>query len=121
MSDGKAPKKEFLMNISSGGICFQSRAKIPIDTKLEIIIPIRKPEFEAEGIVAWCENTIKGFWEIGMEFTSIQSEYRVRMIERICNIEKYRMEVFRKENRKLTGGEAALEWIKKFAGNDEET
>ncbi len=37
------------------------------------------------------------------------------MIEQVCYIEQYRKEVLKKEGRKLSGEEAAMEWVEKYA------
>jgi hypothetical protein len=40
----------------------------------------------------------------------------VRMIEQLCYIDHYKQSVELNEGRTLTGEEAAMEWIEKFAG-----
>ena len=41
--------------------------------------------------------------------------FRARMVEQVCHIEQYKHQVLKKEGRKLSGEEAALEWIQKYA------
>ena len=37
------------------------------------------------------------------------------MVEQICHIEQYKQDVFEKDGRRLSGEQAALEWIEKYA------
>jgi hypothetical protein len=39
----------------------------------------------------------------------------MRMVEQVCHIEQYKKELFEDEGRALTGEQAAMEWIKRFA------
>ena len=54
---------------------------------------------------------------MGVKFTEEETAYAVRMVEQLCYIEHYRQNVLQSEGRELSGEEAALEWIEKFAGN----
>lgn len=106
--------KEYLKNIGHGGLCFVSKDSIKIGTTIRIKIQIRKPAFEADGIVTWCHK-INERYEIGVTFNDEHIEFGVRMVEQICYIEHYKREVLLKEGRILNGKEAALEWVKKEA------
>jgi len=105
---------EFLKNISEGGLCFQSKSYIEISAVIIIHIPIRTPPFEEKGMVLWCSQSDE-MYDVGVQFKDISSEFRVRMIEQICQIEHYKNEILRIKGRKLTGKEAASEWIAKYA------
>ena len=39
----------------------------------------------------------------------------MRMVEQVCHIEHWKKEIREKEGRELTGEQAAMEWIKKYA------
>ena len=52
---------------------------------------------------------------MGVELLEKEEAFRTRMIEQICHIEHYKNEVYKTEGRELSGEEAALEWINKFA------
>ena len=107
--------KEYLSNISTGGLCFKSKVRIEENSIIDIKIPLTKPIFEARGKVVWCRKT-GGSYEVGVEFIDRNDAFRVRMVEQVCYIQRYKDEIFAKEGRSLTGTEAALEWINKFAG-----
>ena len=103
-------------NISEGGLCFQTERNIDLTSRVRIKISITKPIFEAIGVVAWCQS-VDGHYDIGIQFTDTQTEFKIRMVEQICHIEEYREHVQKKEGRKLSGEEAAREWIEKYAGD----
>ena len=109
-----AHEKNFLKNISEGGLSFQSTVCIEPGAMIHITIPLRDPVFETEGIVVWCRES-EGQFEVGVQFKDPSSEFRVRMIEQVCQIEHYKTEILNKEGRKLTSAEAAREWIAKYA------
>ncbi len=114
LSEVVAHQKDYLINISEGGISFQSGTYIEAGSVVNIRIPLREPVFEEKGIVKWCRKT-KSRFEIGVLFRDVSSEFRLRMVEQVCHIEHYKKEILEKEGRKLTGEEAAVEWIRKYA------
>ena len=81
---------------------------------IHIQISIRKPVFEANGIVVWCRRA-NGHYDVGVSFRDTHTEFGVRMVEQVCYIEQYKKEVLEKEGRVLSGEEAAFEWIEKHA------
>ena len=107
-------EKDYLKDISEGGLSFQSAVCIDTGAKIHIRIPLREPVFETEGIVIWCRKSDNQY-EVGMQFVDPSSEYRVRMVEQVAHIEHYKAEVLKNEGRHLTGAEAAKEWIAKYA------
>lgn len=106
--------REMLTNYSEGGLCFVSEIKIEPGTEIHIAIPITPPHFHATGIVVWCHEE-NGNYLIGVKFTEEETAYAVRMVEQLCYIEHYKQNVKQSEGRNLTGEEAALEWIDKYA------
>ena len=110
VEDPSFRRKEYLNNISEGGLSFRSNSKINEGTVLSLRFPVFHPPVRAEGIVVWCEKTNRHF-DVGVKFTDLENAFRIRMVEQICYIEHYKHEVFQKEGRTLWGEEAALEWI----------
>jgi PilZ domain len=106
--------EENLRNIGHGGLSFTSKKPIEIGTTIHIRIPIRKPAFEAKGIVSWCHKE-NDCYEVGVSFATEHTEFRVRMVEQVCYIEHYKKEILEKEDRFLSGKEAAEEWVSKNA------
>ena len=107
-------QKEYLKNISIGGLCFRSNKYLEKGATVLIRIPLTKPIFKETGIIVWC-NKRNAHYDVGVQFTDEGTGFRVRMIEQICYIEQYKHEVFEKEGRRLSGEEAAVEWINKYA------
>ena len=109
-----ADQKESLKNISIGGLCFESQRYIEQGTVLSIQIPLTTPAFEEQGVVIWCQPG-SGHYDVGVQFMNEDTSFRVRMVEQVCYIEHYKHKVLAKEGRKLSGEEAAVEWITKYA------
>lgn len=109
-------KKEYMKNISFGGLCFRTNKSIEPETILILRVPSINPDFEATGKVVWCLE-YKDYVEVGIEFIEKNDAFRIRLIEQICYIKKYKREIFKKEGRELTDEEAAIEWTSKFAGD----
>ena len=107
--------REVLTNYSEGGLCFLADALIEPGTEIHIAIPITPPQFHATGVVVWCRKE-ENCYLVGVKFTEEETAYAVRMVEQLCYIEHYKQTVKTKEGRALSGEEAALEWIEKFAG-----
>lgn len=111
-----------LVNLSHGGIAFHSLTKLLEGQYVDITISCVQPEFSARGLVKWCNKDDTGF-DVGVEFIDPNDEFRARMVEQVCHIEHYKKEVMENEGRNLTGEQAAMEWIERFAsvfpGNDE--
>jgi hypothetical protein len=54
-------------------------------------------------------------YEIGVAFEDSLDAFRIRMVEQVCQIERYRLSVLGCEGRELTTEEAAREWIARYA------
>jgi hypothetical protein len=113
---GQGASHERLNNISQGGLSFSSSSSLPAGAVVTIRISLIEPCFEARAQVAWCHPDKDGY-VVGVTFMDSEDLYRVRMVEQICHIEHYKSEVFQKEGRRLSGEQAAREWIRKFARN----
>lgn len=113
--DGSAARARQSVNVSEGGLSFLSEDEIPIGSTIEVRIPEVDPPFEANGRVVWATPDGE-CWCIGVQFLDAADAFRVRMVEQVCAIERYRQEVETGEGRTLTPQEAADEWIGKYAG-----
>ena len=109
-------QREFLNNVSLGGLSFHSKVKLDIGSVVSISIPAIQPSFKAKGRVAWCTGGDR-YYDIGIEILDKDQVFRTKMVEQICHIEHYKRKVNETEGRKLSGEEAAMEWISKFAAN----
>jgi hypothetical protein len=105
---------DYLKNVSHGGLSFYSKTYLEPGSTIHLKIPLVKPIFEALGQVTWC-NQEGNCFEVGVSFLDQDDMFRARMVEQICHIEEYKKKVFEDEGRRLTGEEAAKEWIAKHA------
>ena len=103
------------LNVSAGGLSFVSDHDLPAGSTIEVRIPTVDPPFEARARVVWSRPDDEGFC-IGIQFLDAADAFRVRMVEQVCTIDRYRREVEEQEGRRLTVQEAAAEWIAKYAG-----
>ena len=108
--------REYLNNISYGGLSFRSQHKVPVGAVIAVRIPLVEPEFEARGRVTWCRRHGDQY-DVGVEFIDPEEAFHSRMVEQICHIEHYKNEILQREGRQLTGEEAALEWIRRYAAS----
>lgn len=111
-------KKEYLNDISSEGLSFKSLSRVDTGTIIDIKLPLARPIFEVKGRVIWCREDI-GYFNVGVKFMLLDSDRKQKMIKQICDIDKYKKDVYTKEGRFLTGEEAAAEWIKKHLDKPE--
>lgn len=110
-----APGSEYLRNISEGGLAFTSQCVVPDGAVIDICIPIQHPEVSIKGVVVWCKPGSEGLFEVGVRFVDASQRFRMRMVEQVCHIEHFKREILETEGRKLSGEEAAMEWIRRFA------
>lgn len=82
--------------------------------QLNIRIPSIQPELAVTGQVDWCADQGNGY-ELGITFPCDDQLMRIRMLEQLCYIRRYRTHVMQEEGRDLTEQDAALEWISKYA------
>lgn len=106
--------QEYLNNVSAGGLSFSSSREVVPGTLITVRISAVEPGFEAHAEVAWCERSGDDFL-VGVAFIEPEDLFRVRMVEQLCHIEQYKSDVLAREDRQLSGEQAAGEWIRKFA------
>jgi hypothetical protein len=103
-------------NVSEGGLAFVSDACLDADVPIEVRIPEVDPPFEAQAKVVWCRPEEDGRYLVGVQFLDAKDEFKARMVEQVCTIEKYRKDVLEQEGRELSAQDAATEWITRYAG-----
>ena len=112
--DMAAKRKDPLKNVSVGGLCFETKHLLDKGATLLIQIPLTTPTFQERGTVVWCQPS-NSHYDVGVQFMNDESGFRIRMIEQVCHIENYKRKVFEQEGRELSGEEAAIEWITRYA------
>ena len=111
-----APISEPLRNVSHGGLSFRHSRALPVGAQVRVAIAVTGSGFEAASRVVWCQPEGEA-WQVGVIFLDQNDMFRARMVEQVCQIEQYRQDERKKKGRQLSGQEAALEWIGKFAGS----
>jgi hypothetical protein len=104
-----------VQDISSGGLCFETSEMVNVGSLIDFQIPAVAPDYMGHGTVVWRRMQAPNRYEIGICFESSQDYFLTRMVEQVCQIEAYRLEVEAVEGRVLTGEEAAIEWISNYA------
>lgn len=111
-----ADKTDYLGNVSFGGLSFLASENIEAGAIVNISIPLIDPVFHIKGRVVWCKP-VNGYYDVGVEFIEPERIFKARMLEQVCQIEHYKKEILETEGRHLTGEEAAIEWIRKYAAD----
>lgn len=115
LGDFVPPGSEYLRNISEGGLAFVSQREVPVGATIDINIPVRDPEVSIKGEVVWCRPGEGTHFEVGVRFLDAGQRFKMRMVEQVCHIEHFKKELAAQEGRSLSGEEAALEWIRRYA------
>lgn len=103
-------------SLGVGGLVFLTKHAISPGTRVWISISYSQFDFITEAKVIWCHKYQHGS-ELGVEFLNADNAFRLRMVEQICHIENYRLELSRNEGRTLTADEAAIEWVTKYSAD----
>ena len=103
-----------MTSISQGGLSCEVDHPVKMGCKVNIHIPSVSPPYHGVGDVVWCRCEGDHF-EVGVNFTDAEEAFRSRMVQQVCQIERYKRSVFEKEGRVLDGEQAAQEWIEKYA------
>ena len=106
---------EYLKNVSEGGLAFLSTSEVSLGAMLVIQIPAVDPQVSLKGVVVWCAPCENQQFEVGVRFVDEHNHFRMRMVEQICHIEHFKNEILETEGRVISGEEAALEWISRYA------
>jgi hypothetical protein len=112
--DPLPPATRQMVNVSLGGLAFQSDAAFEPRAIVTVRIPFVQPAFETRARVAWC-TARNGRFELGVQFLDPEDAFVGKMVEQVCHIENYRKVVHEIDGRHLTAEEAAAEWIAKYA------
>jgi Tfp pilus assembly protein PilZ len=106
---------EYLKNVSEGGLAFMSVSELPLGSHVDIQIPAIDPQVSLKGVVVWCAPFENAQYEIGVRFVDENNHFRMRMVEQICHIEHFKRVILETEGRVISGEDAALEWISRYA------
>ncbi|MFW1676803.1 hypothetical protein ACFVYJ_03365 [Pontibacter sp. JAM-7] len=91
-----------------------SASELSIGSSVGISIPQIESDFEVQGQIAACQPGEEGY-QVTVAFQQPDNVMRIRMLEQLCYIHRYRKAVLLQEGRDLSEQEAALEWVAKYA------
>ena len=112
LSELVSSESAYLNNISISGMSFNSMIALEPGTVIMLHFPVSKPVFSTPGLVVWCRKMAFQYG-IGVGFIDVDEEFRLRMVELVRRIDKYRKQEQR-AGRTVSGQEAAIEWIELF-------
>jgi len=113
IDDVAVHEKDYLNDISLGGLSFKSKVPIQKNKIVEITIPLTYPVFQALGRVLWSRKE-EDHYIVGVRFVIPKNELTVEAVGEICDIDEYKNEVYRKEGRILSSEDAAVEWLNAY-------
>ena len=98
------------------GLICHSDSMLNEGCPVELRVPHVEPSLRLAGRVNWCRAYGPGF-ELGINFDTPDTAMRMRMLEQLCQIHQYRLDIKKWEGRELSPEAAAQEWIERFAAN----
>jgi len=96
------------------GLVFKNDVPLDSEILVRITIPIVQPYFELLAYTCRCHKRGNAY-EVGVVLMKDEDVMRVRMVEQICYIEHYRRAESEKVGHLISGNEAALKWVQKYA------
>ncbi len=117
---GHSDTQVMVNNLSAGGLSFFTDIPVKVGSVVDLMIPCVTPDYQGEGVIVWRRNQPPRGFEVGVRFANDDEYFRVRMVEQVCQIEEYRQQLA-EVGRNISTEEAALEWIKRFAANFDES
>jgi len=107
-----ASESAYLNNISISGMSFNSMVALEPGTVIMLHFPVSKPVFSTPGLVVWCRKMAFQYG-IGVGYIDVDEEFRLRLVEVVRRIEKYRKQEQR-TGRTVSAQDATLEWFGLF-------
>jgi len=102
-----------LLDVGEGGLSFRTNVVFEPGSHLIVRIDSVEPVFEAVGVVRW--NAVRdGEHEVGVQFLDDETRFRLRMVEQVCQIEKFRQSCLENDGRDMDFEQAAREWIERY-------
>ncbi|GIZ11770.1 PilZ domain-containing protein [Pseudomonas sp. NCCP-436] len=99
-----------LHNISLGGGACNSPRRFRRGTAVELRVPLLGDQARCPGVIAWCKSQ-NGGYRVGIAFIDEDSLFRARMIEQICQIQRYHDQLERESGESHSIEQCARQWI----------
>jgi hypothetical protein len=105
--------RQRLNNISLGGVACNCTERLQSGTPVRLRIPLFGEQASCNGVIAWCEEAPTGYL-VGIAFDE-DSLFRARMVQQVCQIERYRREREEQLGAEMGIEEVAEEWLNEHA------
>jgi len=69
-----------------------------------------------KGVVAWCRKQADDYLT-GIAFLDAESLFRARMVEQVCQIERYRQQCEQQAGHSLAVEDVARQWVERYAAD----
>ena len=103
-------------NLSEGGLCFESPEPLPLETTVDISLPIADQRFTVVGTVVRSVSSETGDTHvIGVAFVHPAMSFRMKIAEQVLRIQELRRELSRELGREVPSEEAADRWVADYA------
>ena len=111
-----AKEKTKTLNISIGGLLFESKHKAEVGKTIILKLPLMDRVFKVKAAVKHVEkNSDTNLFNIGVEFVSYRDAYKTKLIEQIYLIDEYRALKSLQTGKEVSLKDASEEWIKKYS------
>lgn len=105
-----------LKDLGEGGLACLLKTLPDIGGIVIVYISAVQPPYNGKGKVVWTKPAGK-LYEVGIQFIDHDEEFKMRMVEQVCQIEDYKQRMLIEEGRDLDTETAAKEWIDKYAAD----
>jgi hypothetical protein len=103
-------------DLSEGGLCFDSPEPLPLETTVDISLPIADERFTVVGTVVRSVPSETGDAHvIGVAFVHPAMSFRMKIAEQVLRIQELRRELSRELGREVPNEEAADRWVADYA------
>ncbi|PZP23997.1 MULTISPECIES: PilZ domain-containing protein [Pseudomonas] len=114
LRDQQRLPRQRLNNISLGGVACNCTERLQNGTPIELRIPLFGDDATCNGVIAWCEKEASGYL-VGITFIDEDTLFKARMVQQVCQIERYRREREEQLGTQLGIEDVAQEWMSAHA------
>lgn len=102
-------------NVSNGGVAFVSPKPFTPGDVLELEFPSLRHNVNIQGEIVWTTPLDTHHYLSGLRFNDEHERLRARLVEQMCEIDRYHRVQNERYGRDLSREEAAEEWVTRFA------
>jgi hypothetical protein len=103
-------------DLSEGGVSVTWPEPLPIDTPVDVELPIDHRRFDLTGTVASCVELPDRSYRIGLRFSEVRQSFKLKLAEQVLRIAQLKESLSRERGEPVTHAEAAQIWVEQYAG-----